>query len=285
MIDALASVGVGWLDMTVLGYDGQKVRFYDGLPIHWAADELRRVLPPAARQRCSVIVRPIFRETALIQLDDLTSEMLERLRPVAFLGVETSPGNFQAWIALPAADKDDDFRHRLCAGTGADLGASGAVRIAGSINFKPKYAPNFPRVRLVHSAPGRITSRAELESLGVIAPPERVPAATGALSPADLDSMVVKFDFGPPKRKPRAWPRYDWCLKGAPVNSEGTGPDRSKADFTWCMRAIDWGWSVEETAERLSELSEKAQGRNDDYALKTARSAAEAVERNRRRAR
>jgi hypothetical protein len=36
-----------------------------------------------------------------------------------------------------------------------------------------------------------------------------------------------------------------------------TGRDRTRADFTWCMRAIDWGWGVEETAERLMELSAK----------------------------
>lgn len=209
--------------------------------------------------------------------DDLTAKMMDRLKPAAFLGVETSPGNFQAWVALPAAEADADLRQRLCAGTGADTGASGAGRIAGSVNFKPKYSPTFPRVRLVHTAFGRITSRPELESLGVVAAPKPVPAAIVALPQVtDLDSTVITISPSHGKRKPHAWPDYQRCLHGAPFKSDGT-TDRSTADFTWCMIAIDWGWSVEQTAERLEELSEKAQERRDDYAIKTARSAAEAV--------
>ena len=41
--------------------------------------------------------------------------------------------------------------------------------------------------------------------------------------------------------------------------SEETGPDISRADFVWCMTAITWGWSTDETAERLMEESAKAQ--------------------------
>jgi hypothetical protein len=93
--------------------------------------------------------------------------------------------------------------------------------------------------------------------------------------------MVISFDVGPRKRKPRAWPDYQRCLDGAPPNQAGTGPDRSKADYFWCFLAIQWGWTVEATAERLMELSEKAQRRDDDYVLRTSRRAAEAVERNR----
>ena len=37
------------------------------------------------------------------------------------------------------------------------------------------------------------------------------------------------------------------ALDGAPLNSEETGPDISRADFVWCMTAITWGWTVDET--------------------------------------
>jgi hypothetical protein len=53
-------------------------------------------------------------------------------------------GNYQAWVALPAAESDREFARRLRKGTGADANASGAVRLAGSINFKERYAPDFP---------------------------------------------------------------------------------------------------------------------------------------------
>ena len=58
-------------------------------------------------------------------------------------------------------------------------------------------------------------------------------------------------------------------------------PDISKADFTWCMMAIDWGWSVTATAARLMEESRKAQENGERYALGTAQNAAAAVARRR----
>ena len=33
----------------------------------------------------------------------------------------------------------------------ADLTASGATKIAGSLNFKDKYAPDFPRVKILEA--------------------------------------------------------------------------------------------------------------------------------------
>ena len=53
------------------------------------------------------------------------------------------------------------------------------------------------------------------------------------------------------------------------------------ADFTWCMTAIDWGWTIEDTAAKLPEVSEKARERvqmgDEGYPLLTAQNAAEAV--------
>ena len=47
------------------------------------------------------------------------------------------------------------------------------------------------------------------------------------------------------------------------------------------MTAIDWGWSVAETAARLMEESSKAQENGEAYATRTAQNAAAAVERGR----
>ncbi len=268
MIDALASVGADAFDVTWTNLQGQKVSFRRGL----LRADLRRWLPRmlawAASQQLNLIVRPNSRDTVLVQLDDLRQDALDRLRSVAFRGLETSPGNYQAWVALPAAESDQDFARRLRKGTGAYANASGAVRIAGSINFKQKYAPNFPRVQLTHTAPGLIPSRAQLESLGVVAAPEAAaPAET-----ADLRATVITAR--PTRREPRAWPDYQRCLDGAPPNGDGTGSDRSKADYFWCLLAIQRGWGIDETAERLMELSDKARENGHDYALRTARKAA-----------
>jgi hypothetical protein len=53
------------------------------------------------------------------------------------------------------------------------------------------------------------------------------------------------------------------------------------ADFVFCMTAIDWGFGVEATAERLLEESSRAREKGPDYALLTARNARLAVEKNR----
>jgi hypothetical protein len=57
----------------------------------------------------------------------------------------------------------------------------------------------------------------------------------------------------------------------------------------WSKWAVERGWSIEETAARLAEVSEKAQERirlrDEGYPLLTARNAAAAVGRERGRAR
>ena len=78
-------------------------------------------------------------------------------------------------------------------------------------------------------------------------------------------------------------------LAGAPRTSDGSGPDRSKADFWWCKLAIQRKWSIEDTEARLLEVSEKARERvrlgDTGYVHQTVLNAAMAVERDRQRSR
>jgi hypothetical protein len=93
----------------------------------------------------------------------------------------------------------------------------------------------------------------------------RGPAAAPAQPPA----------LGSPRSGSRVWPSYQRCVDHAPPAKEGGRPDISRADFTWCLTALDWGFGVEETAERLMQESGKA------YAQRTARNAGAALERRR----
>ena len=79
----------------------------------------------------------------------------------------------------------------------------------------------------------------------------------------------------------KGWPSYVRCVQNAPPAREGDRPDISRADFTFCLLAIDWGWSVEETAARLMQESSKARENGEGYALRTAQNAAAAIERRR----
>ena len=272
MLDAFTSAGAEQFDVTWTTRQGEKANFRR----HVAAESLRHFLPQllmsAGKRELNLIVRPVSRRAVFIQLDDLTGEGMERLKPAAFLGLETSPGNYQAWVALPTGGSDKDFARRLRKGAGADDTASGATRVAGSLNFKDKYAPDFPRVQVAHSAPGLMASASQLESMGLVAAPEQ---------PIPHFPMPKAF-----RSRTGKWPSYRMCLERAPESHSRPGKPRdSMADFTWCLTAISWGHGIEETAARLMEESGKARENGEHYALQTAQNAAAAHERNRQRSR
>jgi hypothetical protein len=268
MLDTFASVGATHFDVTTTTCAGDKNSFRRSVSLADLTHSLPAMLDAAAGKEINVIVRPHGAGVTFIQLDDLKVASLPALAAPVFLVLETSPGNFQAWVAMPEGE-DKDFARRLRKGTGADPTASGATRVAGSLNFKDKYAPNFPRVRSHHANLGRLAEAAELERLGLVAEPEL---------PAPVRNSPASLRPGPGNRK---WPSYARCLEGAPFNHDETGRDISKADFVWCMTAITWGWTVAETAARLMEESTKAQENGEGYAELTARNAAAAVERRR----
>jgi RepB DNA-primase from phage plasmid len=234
-----------------------------------SAADLGRTIPAlldtANADRLNLTIWPRGRGVRFIQFDDLAADKLPALTAAMFLILETSPGNHQAWLAL-LGEHDREFARRVRRSAGADLTASGATKIAGSLNFKDKYAPDFPRMMIREAQHGRLTSPAELDCIGLVAPLEKF----APLSPAR------PFSCGTDK-----WPSYDLCLDKAPRNRDGTGPDRSRADYVWCMIAISWGHGVDDTAARLLQESRKAREEGPSYATQTARQAAAAVERRR----
>jgi hypothetical protein len=273
MLDAFASVGATQFDVTTTTLSGTMVE--DGFRRGMRLADLTRALPAklddAIREQRNLIVRPHGEGVTFIQLDDLKGDMPTRVAPAAFLILKTSPSNFQAWLAIAGAE-DKDFARRLRKGTGADATASGATRVAGSLNFKDKYAPDFPRVMIEQAQPGRKATAAELERLGLVAAPE--PPAPTRFSPARPRI----------EGEPRAWPDYQRCLRGAKLNRDETGLDISLVDFLWCKIACQWGWSIDATAARLMELSRKAQEKENGeaYALRTARAGDAAAAKDRR---
>jgi hypothetical protein len=265
LLEAFVKAGAESFDLTITSRDGGKVYFRRDL----SAGRLRQMLPDLLLRSLplehNVILRP---RTAggieHVQLDDLGAGAIERVRSVAFVCLHTSPGNYQAWVAVRGND-DPDFARRLRKGAGADPTASGATRVAGHPNYKDKYAPHSPVVEITHLAPGRLVTSGELEGQGLVAPREE---------PKPAPPRVSQTYTGQKK-----WPSYQRCVENAPPNHGNTGPDISRADFTWCMTAIDWGWDIEAVADQLLELSVKAREEGERYALQTTRAAAAAVQR------
>jgi hypothetical protein len=267
MFAAFASIGVRSVDVTLTDIEGEKTGFQINRPI----DDLRRTigkaLNAAIELRQNYIVRPRLSSPKIIQLDDLDRTKADRVAAHAFMVLQTSPGNFQAWVAVK--DAPEDLARRLRKGAGADPTASGATRISGSLNFKTKYAPEFPRVELSQVNAGNVTTVAALELAGIVAAQEQMrPAQPGVIRASPI---------GRPSRK--KWPSYQFCVQHAPMTHGEDKPDISRADFTWCRTAIEWGWSTQATASRLLELSEKAKENGEAYAVLTATNAAKSVER------
>jgi hypothetical protein len=275
MLTALASVGVHSFDMTITDIEGEKVegKYRGNLSLNELRRTIGRTLQECERERHNLIIRPRSTRAVLIQLDDLAAEKAESMEPHAFMVIRTSPGNYQAWVAVegipPEKEGAKDFARRLRKGAGADPTASGSTRASGSWNFKTKYAPAFPLVEITHTNPGNIATTKALDRAGFVAAqaqPRPTPPAVNRVSATEM-----------PNRK--KWPSYAFCIKHAPLTHGEDRPDTSRADFTWCRTAIEWGWGIQDTAARLMELSSKAQQNGAGYAAQTATRAAESVER------
>lgn len=253
-------------DTTHTNIEEEKRGFRPKQSLEEARRSMPFLVPSSGRRQNNVIIRPHQPEAALvIQLDDLSVADIPQILPAAFMIVATSAGNYQAWIAVfgEIADRKD-FARRVRKAAGADPSASGATRIAGTANFKHRYAPDFPTVAIAAAQPGRTVTPAALEASGLVAAPDPVkppPARASRVS------------------GPRKWPSYQFCVDHAPKAHGEDRPDIGKADFTFCLTAIDWGFSVEATAARLMEESGKARENGHEYALLTASNAA-AVQRS-----
>lgn len=267
MLDTFASLGVQAFDITETDIDGRKQSFRRAQRVEQLRKWMPRLVASAMAHQRNIIARPKGATVELVQLDDLSPAGVERLRTIAFLILATSPENYQAWVAVRECDAD--LARRLRRGSGADPSASGASRIAGSVNFKRRYAPNFPIVEILEATPMRTVTQTELETLGLVAAPDaRVTPPLGCASKG---------------RGAKQWPSYERCLQNAPLAHRSDRPDVSRADFTFCLLAIDWGWSVADTSARLLEKSSKARENGEAYARLTAQRAAAATARRQSR--
>jgi hypothetical protein len=252
---AVEACGVEQYQLTILDDAAPKgeAAGFETLTRGELSEMLPAILDHGAKRGRSVIVRPVA--SNLIQADDLSRATVERVQSFAFMTVETSAGNYQAWVALPPGigkDERDALRRRLLDGVGADRGASGAMRWPGSINFKA--GRDQFMVRLISSNPGRVATVAELE-------------ASDMLAPVSPNLRLAPSSKPRANRAPVQWPDYQRCMGEAKRKGDGSA-DRSDADKNWSILAVGRGWDSPEVESKLCELSEKARKR-PDYARRT----------------
>jgi hypothetical protein len=237
-LDAFESVGASLYEITLRDEVKKRAAEYktlDGLSLR---KNLQGFVERTERKLESLIIRP--RGGSVIQLDDCPAGVAKYLEPYAFLIFETSPDNYQTWLAFPNETSEEELkavRLRLLAAlkeTGSNGGAFGAMRWPGSINRKPS-RNNF-RVRLRQIKISAYCTAAELEAAGLLAPL--------ASEPAKVQSFRSPLSN-------KIFPSYDRCLIEK-------GGDRSKADASFLKLCDLRGFSMNEATAELEIVSERA---------------------------
>jgi len=254
------------------------------IPRVWDAATLLRSVPwlrHQNREGRNIYIRPKG-EHNLTMVDDLTAGALAAMKEAGFnpaIIVETSPGNFQAWLKHPERlnkEMSTAAARALAAKFGGDRGAADwrhFGRLAGFCNRKGKYRDSktglYPFVRLTE-ATGCVYPEADRFLVGVKTDlerrrAEREEARGRQLTHPNLIRRQVKtIDVF------RADGRY--------------GGDGTRIDLAYAVYALSHGAGAEqvETAIRSRDLSHKGnERRQDDYVERTIKKALAVIERGR----
>lgn len=255
------------------------------IPRVWDAATVVKSVPWLRHQNRlgrNVYVRPKG-EHDLSMVDDLTAGAVLSMKDAGFnpaLVVETSPGNFQAWLrhaGQVAKEESTAAARALAEKFGGDCGAADwrhFGRLAGFTNRKAKYLNAetglFPFVRLIE-ATGRVYPEAERFLAGVRTELERRQAERDRLRARPV------IDGGP---------RRDHNLKGIDEFRADAryGGDGTRVDLAYAVYALARGAGAEQVANaiRSRDLSHKGgERRQDEYVTRTIKKALAAVERGR----
>ena len=247
------------------------------IPRIWDSATLIRSIPWLRMQNAdgrNIYVRPKG-EHDLSLVDDLSADAVKRMKATGFTPaavVETSPGNFQAWLKHPRQlprELSTMAARKLAEEFGGDRGAADwrhFGRLAGFTNRKPKYMTAsglFPFVRLIE-APGIAYPEGE-RFAGAISAQREVDVrirerqhATLAMAPQHPLKSIEDF---------RSNPRY--------------GGDATRVDLAFAIYALSHGSSGDQVAAALRsrDLSHKGdEKRQNQYVDRTITKALNATE-------
>jgi hypothetical protein len=205
-------------------------------------------------------------------VDDLTADAVKRMRTEGFgptLVVETSPGNFQAWLdhgqVLPQRVSTVAAR-TLAAKFGGDKGAADwrhFGRLAGFTNRKDKYRSQdgaYPFVRIIDAGPSHVYAAAGEFVANVREVVSSLESPTRAAASARNDWRLLSIDDF------RSNPSYDG--------------DGNRIDLAYSVYALAHGVSEASIAEAINsrDLSKKgAPSRQSAYTSRTIAKAAQRI--------
>lgn len=199
-------------------------------------DAVSHLCQQSQRRKQSLCIRP--GGDHFLQIDEVTENHLETLGDLPFVVIETSPANFQAWLAFAGTTSREWVREigksLIKILPGANIEATGSVRWPGSGNWKPSRGGFVVRIRDYRL--GRYVTVAELLEKGLIssAPkPERR---------ATANSYAIDGHFKPDREG------WEDCFRR-------TG-DRYHADFEFGLKSASAGISEEDTESILAKVTD-----------------------------
>lgn len=207
-----------------------------------------------------ILIRIADKPPPSVLIDDLDAEALQRLRsdlPVHAV-VETSQGNYQAWVPRPLAVEALAWSRALAQRYGGDPGAVQARqpgRLPGLCNRKPRHARpdgRGPWIVLRHADPD--AQPAGTDFLAAVLGEPRAPAAAAAV-------------LAPSGELAGAAP--------APAGRNRGGKSPSENDWAMARRMLASGLDVEQVETALLDSAYQRGKRGaEQYARRTARRAA-----------
>ena len=255
------------------------------IPRVWDAGTIIRSMPwlrHQNREGRNIYIRPKG-EHDLSMVDDLTAEAISAMKQTGFNPaaiVETSLGNFQAWLKHPerlSKELSTAAARALAEKFGGDRGAADwrhFGRLAGFTNRKAKHLDAstglYPYVRLIEAS-GSVYPEAERFLAGV---------------KNDLERRLVEQEHLKTMHLPQAGAFRPQELKSIDVFRADVryGGDGTRIDLAYAVYALSHGASVDEVERMIQsrDLSHKGnERRQEDYLARTIKKALDTVERGR----
>ena len=289
------------VDRTTIAVEGQIIAMGSGLfeiglynpdagtresimiPRVWDPETLLKSLQWLRHQNCcgrNIYIRPKG-EHDLSLIDDLTKDAVLGMKEADFnpaLVVETSPGNYQAWVKHPerlSKEISTAAARALAEKFGGDRGAADwrhFGRLAGFTNRKAKYLDTstglYPFVRLI-DAEGQVYLEAERFLAGVKNGVEQQKAERERMGHQVANSPMLAKDLK----------TVDSFRSDARYGGDGT-----RIDLAYAVYALSHGATTGQvqTAIRSRDLSHKGdERRQNEYVERTIKKALATIERGR----